>query len=576
MQEGTGIIRQIPSVGSSRAVQENIPAGKAERNMLLGRIREYVSIGKLAGPLSLEELRSHTRQIIRYAKVEEKYHDYIAVLLNNEVGRELLAGIPYHKRLLLLPKCLRHKEKCRAKMDEYGLICGQCGSCVIDDLKSEAEQLGYVVLVAEGSPLVMMLIESGQVEAVVGVSCLSVLEQVFPYMAAAGVAGMAIPLLQEGCENTSMDVDWVWDAIHLSSEEVRETISIEELRAEVDSWFTRGALDKALGPAESETEGISREWLAKSGKRWRPFLAACVWQVLQEGPDRKIPPDLQKLAWAVESFHKASLIHDDIEDKDALRYGEKTLHEQYGVEIALNVGDFLVGEGYRLIGELQIPAERKARMLAVAAAGHRTLCLGQGAELWWRRKGGKLTTAEVLDIFQQKTAPAFEVALRLGAILGGADEKVERALHHYSEALGIAYQIRDDLADTFGGEESAPNPPKAQQPSLPPAIAYEQARGQDWQTLKNFRSAGGEKPPTPADGDDILQKPEIERLTQQLLESFKNQAIRSLAGLDHAHLKSLLRRVVGRIFHEVEVMGCCDDYQARNAGRRRKSKKAAR
>jgi geranylgeranyl diphosphate synthase type II len=154
----------------------------------------------------------------------------------------------------------------------------------------------------------------------------------------------------------------------------------------------------------------------------------------------------------------------------------------------------------------------------------------------------------VLEIFRQKTAPAFEVALRLGAILGGADEKVEQILHDYSEALGIAYQIRDDLADT-SAEESEESQSKALQPSLLMAIAYE---------------------------NNILGQPEIERMTQQLLESFKNQAIRSLTTLENANLKGLLRRVVSKIFYDVEVMGCCDDYQARNAHRGQESKKSAR
>ena len=63
-----------------------------------------------------------------------------------------------------------------------------------------------------------------------------------------------------------------------------------------------------------------------------------------------MPQDLQKVAVAIECFHKASLIHDDIEDNDAARYGEKTLHEEFGAAVALNVGDLLIGEGYRLIG----------------------------------------------------------------------------------------------------------------------------------------------------------------------------------------------------------------------------------
>jgi hypothetical protein len=86
-------------------------------------------------------------------------------------------------------------------------------------------------------------------------------------------------------------------------------------------------------------------------------------------------------------------------------------------------------------------------MLRAAAEGHRTLTEGQGAELCWARSPKTLTSMQVLDIFRRKTAPAFEVALRVGGALAGTSEDVRDVFTKYSEALGIAYQIRDDLDD---------------------------------------------------------------------------------------------------------------------------------
>src|SRR3978361_1545504 len=104
---------------------------------------------------------------------------------------------------------------------------------------------------------------------------------------------------------------------------------------------------------------------------------------MQVDPETPLPFGLRRIAVAVECFHKASLIHDDIEDNDDLRYGEQTVHAQHGIPVALNVGDLLLGEGYRLIAESDAPAEARAEMLRVAAMGHRNLSLGQGAELFW-------------------------------------------------------------------------------------------------------------------------------------------------------------------------------------------------
>src|SRR6201988_1972478 len=95
---------------------------------------------------------------------------------------------------------------CPAPFDEFGLLCKQCGLCSIQDLQNEAERLGYAVLVAEGSALVMSLIQTGKIEAIVGVSCLSVLERAFPYMEAAAIPGVAVPLLQDACIGTTLDL----------------------------------------------------------------------------------------------------------------------------------------------------------------------------------------------------------------------------------------------------------------------------------------------------------------------------------------------------------------------------------
>jgi len=562
----------------TRPVQEEICPLKVQREKLQESAAQYVKESRLVGPLSNEELLRHAQALIQQEELQKRYVKFAAILVNNEVWRERLAGIPYNRRLLLLPKCLRHETACLAKVDEYGLVCELCGNCAISELQTEAERLGYVVMVVEGSPIVMALIESGQIEAVVGVSCLSVLEEVFPYMEAAAIPGMAIPLLQDGCKNTSVDLDWVWDTILLTSDDEIRSLDLEALRQKVDHWFEVTMLAQALGPVQSETENIARQWLAKSGKRWRPFLTACVYQALQEDPSAPLPEHLHKLAVAVECFHKASLIHDDIEDGDGERYEEKTLHEEYGIPIALNVGDFLLGEGYRLIAELQIGAQPKAAMLAVAAHGHRILCVGQGAELCWLRNKKPLAPAEVCKIFSQKTAPAFEVALRLGAIYAGSDDNLGKILQQYSDALGIAYQIQDDLADanlevpTLSG---APNQslPKQQdkqalwhqsmRPSLILALAYERADEKGKKILLTLWQ-NDKAVDIPVDQiREILSKFNIAQIARELLTGYKHQAIHTLNPLDNPNLKGILRRVIAKIFHDIEIMACCEERQCK-------------
>ncbi len=561
---------QLPVISVPRAVpvqrerppQENIPQTRTERENLRSQLRDFVSELNPTPPLSMAELRRHSEEFADANGYDRKFVDYIGVLLNSEVWRDSLAAVPFGRRLLLLPKCLRIEDQCPAPFDEFGLLCKQCGLCSIQDLQEEAERLGYAVLVAEGSALVMAIVQTGKIDAIVGVSCLSVLEKAFPYMDSAAIPGVAIPLLQDDCKDVTVDLDWIWEVIHLTSDDKTHRLNLDQLRQEVETWFSVESLTEILGPASSESERIAMQWLARSGKRWRPFLAVCAWKAMQEDAAAASPDDLRKVAVAVECFHKASLVHDDIEDDDDLRYGEPALHTEHGTPVALNVGDLLLGEGYRLIGECQAADARKVAMFQAAAAGHRTLCLGQGAELCWTRDPRPLASLEVLDIFRRKTSPAFEVALRLGSEYAGSDAATARVLAAYSEALGIAYQIRDDLDDLVAGSES--DDVEAMRPSLPLAIALERVKAKKTErTLleKAWRRACSSEELEQV--RKIMAEYEVEDRCRTLLESYKEEAVRSLADLQNASLKGLLRRVISKIF-SVEVQGWCSEFEARN------------
>jgi geranylgeranyl pyrophosphate synthase len=554
------IPRAVPQ-RAPRPPRENIPQTRAEREAVLKAVRHYVAEQTLAPPAPLAELKEHADQLVAAMGWKEIYRDYVGVLINNELWRETLASIPYERRLLLMPKCLRVESRCPAPFDEFGLLCKSCGLCTIQDLQAEAERLGYAALVAEGSAIVMSLIQTGKVDAIVGVSCIPVLERAFPYMEAAAVPGVAIPLLQDDCIDTTVDEDWIWDYIHLTSDDKTRRLDLTALRNEVDSWFVPESLANVMGEVEGETEAIAREWLGRAGKRWRPFLTVAAFEALRDDTGGPLPEDIRKIAIAIECFHKASLIHDDIEDNDTERYGEKTLHEEHGLSVALNAGDLLIGEGYRLIGESTASAGQRAAMLQAAATGQRQLCRGQGAELVWQQKPSPLKSTEVLDIFRKKTAPAFEVALRLGAIYAGeeAHEEVSDILAAYSENLGIAYQIRDDLSDL--GTDGETNDLAGLRPSLLLAIAHERAKDDAKETLASVWHRQLPEGKTFADIEAMYNELDTPERADTLLATYKEEAIRSLRDLENANLKGLLRRVIGKIFNETEIKGWCSEVQ---------------
>ncbi len=498
---------------------DGVPHSKQDRDNLRRSARAYVIDNALIPPVPFEEMKQHAVIILQDADLAEEYLPFLLVVLSNELWRDSLVRIPFKKRLLLLPQCLKHSEKCTAEIDHLGLLCKHCGKCTIDRFTRRAEELGYAVLVAEGSPVVMAMIESGQIHATVGVSCLSVLERVFPYMEQAAVPGMAIPLLKDGCKDTLFDTDWLVDILETFEGTESTSFDVTGLKRVVQDWFEPERIGVYFAADGGQAEQLALQWLSQQGKRYRPMLAAGIYATLTETGIDAIPAAVKQAAIAVECFHKASLIHDDIEDGDDKRYDKDTLHVQYGIPIALNVGDYLIGIGYELLSGLDCPDEQKVRVLQIASEGHRILCQGQGAELESVSACQKLSVEQVIDIFAQKTSPAFGVALKTGAVMADADKELLETLADYSKAIGIAYQIRDDR--------------------------------QDWQTGQAHKQLS------------IMASMDKASATEQageLLEKYRKQTIETLSGVEQADCKAFLRKVITKIFDGSERMGCCDEH----------------
>ena len=135
---------------------------------------------------------------------------------------------------------------------------------------------------------------------------------------------------------------------------------------------------------------------------------------------------MKRVALAIEVFHKASLVHDDVEDDDPVRYGLPAVHRKHGVAAAINAGDYLIGLGYRLAAGVResLGAETAADVFAEFAHAHTRLCEGQGAELRWRDSPNKdLAPLDALKIAALKTSPAFEAAM-LSARAGRPDRPI--------------------------------------------------------------------------------------------------------------------------------------------------------
>ena len=286
-------------------------------------------------------------------------------MLGDLFWKEQFLATPFDRRLLLLPHCLKNAEACRASYTEMGLDCLGCGACSIAAYREKAEQLGYRVLVAEGTPVVLKIIVRGQVDAILGIACLNVLEKALDRVLLAGIPAYAVPLHAADCRNSRLDDAWVWEVLEhyqprskvLTSSylpALRSTNEMFERDFEhlVPRVRTNGQGDP-FGPIV-ETEAIAYDFLANGGKRFRPFVTLAAYQAMvraaapaSEAPTAFSDP-VRRTAVAIEALHKASLVHDDIEDDDLYRYGAPTLHRRYDTSTAINVGDYLIGLGLSL------------------------------------------------------------------------------------------------------------------------------------------------------------------------------------------------------------------------------------
>ena len=426
----------------------DVPAEKSKRAQIRATVESYFLDHQVMPPVSYDALSGFASLLIAAEKWEERYRAFIMVCCGNAIWRPVVGATPFNRRIFLLPQCLRNATLCQAQQDELGLLCSECGNCSISGFLREAENLGYVALVTEGTTITTRLIESGKVDAVIGVGCMEVLQKMFAAVSKYSIPSIGIPLTTCGCVDTMADAGWIKQEIYNYREDPDiKLLNLNYLRNKTSSIFGEEQLIRMLGTAQNKTETIAFESLLSGGQRLRPFLAVLAYEAFVNEPD---PAVVNMLALSVECFHKASLIHDDIEDNDDMRYGKETIHARYGIPVAINTGDYLIGEGYRLISESTLPSALIREGIKIVSRGHRNSTIGQGAELISIRSKEILSVKEMLELFDNKTAAAFKVSLLLGAAVGGASDETIEILKHFSHFIGIAYQIKDDLSDYKG------------------------------------------------------------------------------------------------------------------------------
>ena len=228
----------------------------------------------------------------------------------------------------------------------------------------------------------------------------------------------------------------------------------EEYRLKIDEALAgyfkvrEGALNAGLADA-------MRYSLLAGGKRIRPLLVLEFCRIAGGDIEKALP-----VACAVEMLHTYSLIHDDLPcmDNDELRRGKPTNHMVYGECTATLAGDALQAEAFGTILRCDLPPAVKANCAEIlaGAVGLDGMCGGQFLDMSW--EGRALTEQELSEINIRKTGALLVAACQMGVAAAGGRELMLAAAGHYGSAIGMAFQIRDDMLDVLSTAEELGKP----------------------------------------------------------------------------------------------------------------------
>ena len=186
--------------------------------------------------------------------------------------------------------------------------------------------------------------------------------------------------------------------------------------------------------------------LAAGGKRVRPQLAMIASRMF-DGKDEAVLP----AALALEVFHNFTLLHDDVMDKADMRRGRPTVHVKWNENTAILSGDQMLIEAYKLLSG--VPADKLPKVLQLFNQMATEICEGQQYDVDFESQE-QVALDDYLLMIRLKTSVLLANALQIGAYIAGADEQAQDALYQFGIAVGLAFQIQDDILDVWGDPQT--------------------------------------------------------------------------------------------------------------------------
>lgn len=184
--------------------------------------------------------------------------------------------------------------------------------------------------------------------------------------------------------------------------------------------------------------------LELGGKRWRPVLMLTIIDALGKNSN-----DFIEFSLIPEVIHNGTLVHDDIEDNSDFRRGAPSVHKKFGIDVAVNLGDFMFYFPIvALLDTEKLTKETKMKVLEIYQREMLRVCVGQATDIAWHGSlvdSLNVSESQYLQMAYSKTGVLASMAAKIGAVLGGADDNTIEALGHFGASIGVAFQLQDDL-----------------------------------------------------------------------------------------------------------------------------------
>ena len=228
------------------------------------------------------------------------------------------------------------------------------------------------------------------------------------------------------------------------------------LAAGIDRYRTalQAYLSSRAGPPSPLSEAIA-EILRTGGKRLRPIIALLTCEAACGSYEKALP-----VAAIFELAHSASLVQDDIIDESAMRHGQMATHKKYGENRAILISDMMIFEIFVELakyGDMDLPDKKVAKLSSLIGNAAKLTAEGEFYETTLAEKRA-VTEEDYIKLAGLKTGALFAASAACGAVVGGGTAKQVESAYEFGRALGVSFQIRDDILDIVGNEEATGKP----------------------------------------------------------------------------------------------------------------------